>query len=67
MLFRSFPDFTWRGNVPVFGHDEALEDELGLPDSVIAVMTSNGVVHKAFNPFSTNPFHSIPTEGLKHD
>ena len=59
---QNFPDQIWRDGLPVLGHDVQLEEELGLPDDVIAVMGTNGVVHQAFNPF-----HSIMTEGILHD
>ena len=58
------PYVAWDANaMPVIGGDEELHERLGLPDDVIAAMSSNGVVHTMFNPF----LHGIPTEGIGHD
>ena len=49
--------------LPVIGGDFDLHERLQLPDDVVAVMSSNGVIHQMFNPF----LHGITTEGVRHD
>ena len=63
MTEENLPDIAWDEGVPMLHGDDELEEELNLPENIHAVLTSNGVVVKMFEP----GLHGISNDGIRHD